>query len=350
MDGFYLIIYFSIMDIIKILISPFFIIIFSIIFFENYKLSKSKYCLSVDRFSPLFTTLNSTFYGAIGGVIATVAFIYLEVVVMPKDFMFILAIGIVMSFFNTRFMCIAYGGSMICLINLLFGFPDINTRDIMLMVSTFHIIEGLLILLNGDKGKLPAYFERDGQFVGGFNINRFWPLPFWIFMGDGLIKPIILIGIIYYGDFTLTYPRRKLLLSSFVLSAYGLILLGLIRLNISPMIPPLFAIIGHELLVYINELREKTRIPVYSNPNRGVRVIDVSKKGIAKDLGIQTGDVIVKINEVTVNNSKDIEEIECLGNHNWKIKYFNHKKGMKVGVYEGNKKPLGISVVPKGLY
>ncbi|NLL81705.1 MAG: PDZ domain-containing protein [Tissierellia bacterium] len=350
MDGLYLIIYFSIIDIVKTLTSPFFMVLFIIIFFENYKLSKSKYCLSVDKISPIFTSLNSTLYGAIGGVITTVLLIYLEVVVVPMDFFYILFISVLLSFINTRFMCIAYSGSLICIINLILGFPRINTRDIMLMVSTFHIVESLLILLNGNGGKIPAFFERKGQFIGGFNIQRFWPIPFVIFIGDGLIKPIALIAILYYGDYTFTYLRRKILISSMVLLVYGFLLLGLIKVQTLSIIPPLFGIIGHEFIVYINELREKNRIPVFTNTNRGVRVIDVSKSGIAKDIGIRTGDIIVKINEITVNNSKDIEEIEYLNNRNWKISYFSNKKGLNTKLYKGNKKSLGISVVPRGLY
>ncbi|MDD2446276.1 MAG: PDZ domain-containing protein [Tissierellia bacterium] len=350
MDGFYLIIYFSIIDIIKTLTSPFFMLIFIIIYFENYKLSKSKYCLSVDKVSPLFSSLNSTFYGAIGGVIATVGFIYLEVVVVPMDFFFILLISVLISFINTRFMCIAYSGSIICLVNHLFGIPHINTNDIMLMVSTFHIVESVLIFLNGNRGKAPAYFEKNGEFVGGFNIHRFWPLPFVIFIGDGLIKPIALMAVLHYGDFTLTYPRRKILVSSIVLLIYGFLLLIMIKIKLPSIIPPLYALVGHEFIVYINELKEKSRVPIYTNGNKGVRVIDVSKRGIAKDIGINTGDIIVSINELTVNNSKDIEEIEYLSNKYWKINYFSSRKGLNTKVYQGNKKSLGISVVPRGLY
>lgn len=123
MNGLYLIIYFTIIDIIKTLISPFFMLIFLLILYQYYKLSKSEYSISINKFSPILSALNSTFYGAIGGIISTIAFIYLEVVVIPMDFMYIIVIAIVMSFINPRFMCIAYGGSIVCLASIILGFP-----------------------------------------------------------------------------------------------------------------------------------------------------------------------------------------------------------------------------------
>lgn len=350
MYGLYLIIYFTIIDIIKTLISPFFMLIFLIIWYQYYKLSKSEYCISINKFSPLLSALNSTFYGIIGGIISTVAFIYLEVIVVPTDFMYIIVIAILLSFINTRFMCIAYGGSIICLISIIFGFPTIDTTDIMLVVATLHIVESILILFNGYRGKFPAFFEQRGEYVGGYNINRFWPLPFVIFIGDGLIRPVTLMAILSYGDFTLTFPRRKIVATSIVLFLYSSLLMVIIKLNLAPIVPPIVALIGHEFIIYINKMREKSRIPMFTNTKQGVRVIDISKRGIAKDIGISIGDIILTINEVTVNSSKDIEEIESLNNINWRINYFNMNKGLSTKLYQGNKKTLGISVVPRGLY
>jgi hypothetical protein len=350
MDGLYLIIYFAIMDIIRTLTSPFFIIIFLIILYQYYKLSKSENCISINKFSPFLSALNSAFYGAIGGVISTVAFIYLEVVVIPRDFMYIIIIAIILSFINTRFMCIAYGGSILSLLSILFGLPVGDTRDIMLIVSTLHIVESFLILLNGYKGKFAAFFEQRGQYVGGYNINRFWPLPFVIFVGDGLIRPVTLMAILSYGDFTLTFPRRKIIATSLILLLYSSILMILIKLNLPSIFSPIFALVGHEVIIHLNRLREESRLPIFTNPNKGVRVIDVSKNGIANDVGITIGDIVLSVNEASIYSYKDLEELERLSIETWRINYFSRKKGLRTEIYSGNKKSLGISVVPRELY
>jgi len=350
MYGLYLIIYFTVIDIINTLLSPFFIVVFLIILYQYYKMDRSEYGLTINKSSYLLKTINSTLFGILGGIITTIAFIYLEVAIVPKDFMYILTTAIVLSFIEPRFMCFAYGGSIICLMSIIFGFPKIDTRDIMLVVATLHIVESLLIFLNGYKGQLPAYFESKDQYVGGYNINRFWPIPFVIFVGDSLIKPMTLMAILAYGDYTLSYPRKKTIVTSLVLLIYSSVLLLLIKTQINPIVPPIYAIIGHEFIVQINKLREKKRTPIFTITSKGVRVIEVAKKSIAKEIGITAGDIVIRINEVLVKDENDIKEIESLNNPIFKIEYFNKNKGLITKKYFGDKKDLGISIVPRVMY
>ncbi len=350
MNGLYLIMYFTLIDIVNTLVSPFFIAIFLIIIYQYYNLNKSDYGLSINKKSALSKAINSSLYGIFGGFLSTIAFIYLEVVIVPKDFMYILTTAIVLSLINPRFMCFAYGGSILSLFSLVFNFPKIETKDIMLVVATLHIVESLLIFLNGYKGKIPVFYEHKGEYVGGFNINRFWPIPFVIFVGDGLIKPMTLMAILAYGDFTTSYPRRKTIITSIVLLAYSFILLSLTKANINPLIPPIFALIGHEFILSSNEIMEKKKSPVFTTTLNGVRVMEVAKNGIAKDIGIETGDVILSINEAIIKDEKDIAEIESLDNSILKIHYFNRKKGLTTKNYRGNKKTLGVSIVPRVMY
>lgn len=347
MYGLYQIMYFTIIDIINTLISPFFIAIFLVIYYQYYTLSKSNHNLSVSKSSPLLKAINSSIFGILGGFISTIAFIYLEVTIVPKDFMYILTVAIVLSLINPRLMCVAYGGSIICLISYLTGYPAINPIDIMLIVATLHIVESVLILINGFKGKSPAYFELNGDFVGGYNINRYWPIPFVIFVGDGLIKPMTLMAILVYGDYTISYPAKKTILTSFFMFIYSTIMLILIKTTNNVLIAPLYALVGHEIIVQLNIILEKKRIPVFTNSTRGVRIIEVSKKGIARELGISAGDLIISINDIVVKDTKDIVEIEGLKNKALRISYFSKKKGFVTKTYKGNKKALGISIVPR---
>ncbi len=52
--------------------------------------------------------------------------------------------------------------------------------------------------------------ERQGEVVGGFMMNRFWPLPFNIFVNNSYIYPVTIIALLGYGDYALTsYPEKK---------------------------------------------------------------------------------------------------------------------------------------------
>ena len=339
MSGLYQIMYFTLIDIKNTLLSPFFIIIFAIIYYQYYQSKTPR--------STLLKTLNSTFYGILGGFITTIAFIYLEVVVIPKDFMYILTMAIILSLIDTRFMCFAYGGSLVSLLSIIIGFPKVESKDIMLVVAVLHIVESVLVLINGSKDRQPTFFSHEDETVGGFNMNRFWPIPFVIFIGDDLIKPITLMAILNYGDFTLSYPKRKSIFTGLLMLLYSLVLLFITRTIENNLIPPLFAILGHEFIIFINKLLEKNRVPIFSPPLKGVRVLDIVKRSIGKEIGLEIGDIIVSINGVIVYDDKDLQNIELLNNDIMKIVYFNKINGITEKVYRGNKKTLGISVVPR---
>ena len=136
MYGLYQIVYFTIIDILRILRSPFFILIIIMIYFQYRKNTKN----------PILATASSILYGMMGGLITTVIFLYLQVYLIPMDFIYILIVTILLSFIDTRFICFAYGGSIVVLLNLIFGFPNIDKYDLMQLVAVLHIVEALLII------------------------------------------------------------------------------------------------------------------------------------------------------------------------------------------------------------
>lgn len=350
MYGLYQIVYFTIIDIINTLKSPFFIVIFLIIYYQYYKIGDLEKNILGRKNSPLVKTIVSTLFGIIGGIIATVSFIYLGVVVVPRDFMYILIIAILLSMINPRYMCFSYGGSIISLISIIFKYPVLEVSQIMVVVAVLHIVESILIILEGDRNRLPVYFEFDHEIVGGFNMNRFWPLPFVIFIGEGLIHPITLMAILSYGDFTVSsLPSKKTIKTGIILLLYSTILLLLIKIFPEQWIAPLFALVGHEFIILFNSYREKKKIHVFTSPLKGLRVLEATPKGLAYKIGIRPGDIIISINDIEIKDDKDIEDIESLNLKYFKIKFFNKKKGIIIKKYEGNRKTLGIVIVPRVL-
>lgn len=340
MYGLYQIVYFTIIDILGILRSPFFILVIIIIYFQ-YKEGTEK---------PILATISSIFFGMIGGLIATVIFIYLQVYLVPIDFIYIFVVTILLSLIDTRFVCFAYGGSIVVLLNLIFGFPDIDRYDLMQLVAVLHMVEALLIALNGDYQRRVTNFTLGYNNVGGYIFSRIWPLPLVLFIGDTMIKPITITALLNYGDFTVSnYPKDKTIKSGIVLFIYGLVLLVITRLNINPYLAPAVAIIGHEFIIHINKYREKARIPLFVEPAEGVRVLDVKQRSVAKKIGISKGDIILRINETPINDEKDLKDIEDINHNIYKIKYFNIKKGIVIKIYKGKRKTLGIISLPRVL-
>lgn len=335
MYGLYRIVLFTIFDILKGLASPFFIFVFSTIYFQYYKKTEA----------PLKAAVISLLYGLVGGAIVTVALIYLEIYIIPLEYIYILIISILLSMIDSRFICFSYGGSLLSLISLVFHYPKINISELMIVISLLHAIEGVLILINGSSQKMFNIFNIKGQIKDGYEFNRFWPIPFVVFIGDTMIKPFLLFAILSYGDFTIRrFPKRKTLETSLMLLLYSSILFTITIISPYKFIGPIFSLLGHELIIFINKYRERANLGPLKSIIKGVDVIDISSKGIGKELGIKAGDIIVRVNHYHVKNKKDFIELSQRNFKRVKIEYFNHKKGLVKKKYRGKKNSLGIEI------
>lgn len=348
MYGLYQIVIFTIFDILNTLKSPFFILVFGIIYFQYYQIGKVEKQYLGFKKSPLLKAITSTFFGILGGVITTVVFLYLGVVAIPMDYLYILFVVIILSFFDSRFMCFSYGGAVVSLANLIFGYPKIEISQVMSVVAVLHIVESLLILVDGWRSKMPLYFERQHITVGGFKMNRFWPVPFVIFIGDGLIHPITLMAILSYGDYSISsFPKRKAARTSVILLIYSVILLYISKTARTLFAAPIFALLGHEFIIHINKRKEAKKEPIFVPLEKGVKVLEVVPGSIGHKLGLKIGDVILRINGVEVNDARDLEDFMRLDFNKLKIEYFNMKSGLRTKAYYGKKKPLGLIIVPR---
>lgn len=349
MYGLYQILYYTIIDIYNTMKSPFFIAVIAIIYLQYYKIGKlEKEVLEKSR-SALLKTIISAVFGVFGGIIVTIIFIYLGVAVDPKEFMYILISAIILSLINPRYMCFAYAGGLLSLSSILFNYPKIDVRQIMAIVAVLHMIESILVFFDGNSSNLPTYYNK-GELIGGFNMNRFWPIPFVIFIGDDLIRPITLMAIISYGDFTVSsYPRNKTIKTSILLFIYSTILLSLAIKLESGIIPAIFAIVGHEFIVLLNQYGEKRRPPLFTTPAKGSRILGVKPRSVGKTLGLKTGDILISVNEIRIWNNRDLHDLTYLNPKEFRIKYFSHKTGIRHKVYRGKRKALGLVLLPRVL-
>ena len=256
MYGLYQIVYFTLIDIKRAVCSPFFIAINIIIFYQYYQIAMTS---NLSKYYAIKHTISTAILGIMGGFLATIIFIYLEVKIITLDFIYILIFAIILSLKDGRFMCLSYGGSILTIISMTFGFPKVNARDVMNVVGVLHLIESILILFNGRYGKISAVVPTVGNIRAGFYINRFWPIPFVIFIGDSLIKPIILMAILNYSDFTFGGPGLKTVFTSLILLIYSSVIIFLIYLEINLIIVPIYAIAFHELIIHGNKGVENIR-------------------------------------------------------------------------------------------
>ena len=133
----------------------------------------------MNRGSPLKESLISLGYGLLGGIVASIIFVSLGISLSTTGIAFVWLTALALMIFNPRFLCFAYAGGLVSLFYLIFGFPKVSVTSIMGLVAVLHLVEALLIFLNGPRNPMPLYVQNsEGKVVGGFSLQRFWPLPF----------------------------------------------------------------------------------------------------------------------------------------------------------------------------
>ena len=130
------------------------------------------------RINPLMETITSLVYGIGGGIVATVFFLLLGVSMSDAGVAYLWLAAILLMLINQRFLCFAYAGGLVGLVALFTGYPQIHIPTLMALVAVLHLVESLLIFVNGYHNASPMFFKhRSGKVVGGFALGSFGPCP-----------------------------------------------------------------------------------------------------------------------------------------------------------------------------
>ena len=349
------IVYFSIYKIIQTCKSPFYWIIIGIIFYQYSKIGKwERIVLGKYKRSLFYNVLTSIAMGFLGGIIGSIIFIYLGTIINLTDFYSILILAILLSLIHPRYMCFSYGGGIISLISLKFGYPNINVSEIMVVIGVLHLIESILIWLDGTRGRLPIFIDRQEGIVGGFTMNRFWPIPFTIFINKGHIYPVTIMAILGYGDLALAnYPEKKSKQTAGLLFLFSIILIFLAQIStkyyIYKYIVAIFAPLAHELIITLGKKIEEKGNCIFKSSDRGVKVLDTLPNSIGKEMGFNPGDTILSINGYKIYYKDDVSKILSLKPSSLRMKVFHKGKGLIIKEYKGyidNIEDLGLILVP----
>ena len=341
--------------ILSILLQPLYWMVVLIIAYQFRRLGRMKEKLFGVPSEPVWgPTLQAVLFGMVGGLMGSLVMVLLGVALTGVGIAYLWILAILLMFIRQRFLCFAYSGGIIAVVSLLVGgtnislgwfpftFPKVNVPQLMSLVGVLHLVESLLILWSGHLGAVPVYLQsRNRQVVGGFNLQRFWPIPivvfavlpsmpqlagnltpmpdWWPLLKSGLPgNPQDLIYVLFpviaglgYGDLALTGPpEAKSRFSAALLFAYSIILLSLAvaASKWSPLqvVAALFAPLGHEAIIRIGQHREFRRPSAFVPVATGVKILDVVTRSPAAEAGIRSGDIIRLVNGHSVNNRGEL--------------------------------------------
>lgn len=331
-------------------------------------------------------TLQSLFYGVVGGLFGSLLMLLFGVTLSGAGLIYLLPVAIGLMLIQPRFICFAYAGGLLAGFSLLFGFPRLEIPQLMGLVAILHLVESSLIYLSGHKGAVPVYTRnRRGQVVGAFSLQKFWPVPVLALMvraisdpgavaGAGaitmpdwwpLLSPygleaenllFVLLAIpaaLGYGELAVTCrPEERTKRSAGQLAVYSLVLLLLSLIAswwpVAIWFPVLFAPLGHELIIMAGQKMELEGEPLYVQPRRGVMVLDVLPRSPASRLGLASGDIILSVNGIAVNNRFDLNYLLDISGDQMVLEYQQHQDGQyycrTIRKHPG--RPLGLILVP----
>ena len=281
----------------------------------------------------LESALVSAGLGLFGGLLGSLLLVLLGVDLAGIAIIPLWVAAVLLMLIQPRFLCFSYAAGVISISSLVFGYPNVNIPQLMGLVAVLHLVESILIKVNGPLRPFPVYLKKQGQLRGGFNLQLFWPIPLIALLGvsagdpsTGIVTPhwwpllqnysqftgdqnyalIPLLAILGYGEMSTTQtPARASGRSSFHLFVFSLALLSLAVLAARyPFFLPLAALfspLGHELVVWLGWRIENQANPIYVPSERGVMVLDVLPGTPAHRYGVRTHDVILAVNGTEVD-------------------------------------------------
>lgn len=326
--------------------SPFFVglwvMIFLLVFWQNKR--KEKLSASFFQGRPDFSlpaTLYSSLLGLLGGIAGSILLILLGIDLGSIAISALWVTALLLMLIQPRFICFAYAAGIIAVANLLWGFPQVSIPQLIGLVAVLHMIESLLILLNGTFHPPAVYIKRHEQLCGGFNLQYFWPIPLLALINLGLpgsvaaglempawwpllqdysgfagqqtfaIVPVM--AVLGYGEICTTRtPRQASRRSALLLFLFSgiLLLLALLsaRLPAFAWLAAVFSPVGHEMVIWLG-MRAESKPPIYTKAERGLMIMEVISGSSAQRAGIKSGDIILYANGSEINSYGDLQEL-----------------------------------------
>ncbi len=364
--------------------------------------------------SPFELTISQIVIGIIAGVLGSIILSYLGVMFDEDSAIgLIFLVSLLLMFVNPKYICFSYSGAIIGFASVILNeiairnkgvivdilgqkinlsnidFLKIDIVALMTLVGVLHIIEGLLVLIDGKRGAIPVFSNKGGNIVGGFAFKRYWILPLAIMIitkgtssaGVGgssistpnwwpLIKPSIpirefnaaiismlpLFGGIGYNSVTFTKTKEeKVRLSGGMIFSFGLILSIVAQFANYNLLTKFcvltFAPLAHEGMLRLSRYIEEKGDPIYISTSDSIMVLDVAPNTPANEMGIKSGDKIIEINNRIIESEQQIINIMTGTSNFFWLKIKKPSGEIKEVNYNrmNDSKRLGIVFIPIGV-
>ncbi|MCR8645000.1 PDZ domain-containing protein [Paenibacillus sp. N1-5-1-14] len=336
--------------------------------------------------------LRSIIVGLVAGILISVVMAMLGIVITQGTVIVLWIITVLMAIVRVRFMCLAYSVGVLGILHVgLSWYPEAMQWEVIgtlfkwiheaqmpgliALVGVLHLAEGLLVSKQGAKMASPMFFEgKRGKLIGGYSLQSFWPITLFLivpmtggshvelpwqalFSGDlwgagwAILGFPIMMG---YSELTLTStPPEKVRRSGKLLMIYGVVIVmlavGAYYWSPAILIAAVLSIGLHEGIMVYSRYVEARQVPLYVHDNRGLRILAVLPGSAAEEIGLQSGEIIRKINGMQVHSRIEWHEAMRMNAAFCKLEVLNIKGEIKFAqraIYAGDHHTLGIILAP----
>ncbi|WP_442602660.1 PDZ domain-containing protein [Paenibacillus sp. KN14-4R] len=336
--------------------------------------------------------LRSVLWGLCGGLAVSVIMAFFGVVITQGTVIVLWIITILMALVRVRFMCLAYSVGVLGILHVgLSWYPDATKLQgvgvlfnwikeaqmpgLLALVGVLHLAEGWLVSRQGAQMASPMFFEgKRGKLVGGYSLQSFWPITLFLlvpatggvgttlpwqalFGGDIWSSGWMILGfpiMMGYSELSLTaLPKDKVRLSGRLLILYGLVVvllaLGVHYWSPATLLAAILCIVLHEGIMFYSRYLEARRSPLFVHDGRGLRILAVLPGSSAAEIGLESGEIIQKINGMKVKTRIEWHEAMRINAAFCKLEVLNNQGEIKFvqrAIYAGDHHTLGIILAP----
>ena len=373
------------------------VILMFVFYFKNKKIQTMQSIIIGGKGeSALELTLSQFVFGIMGGTVGSIILTELGVRFnYESGIQLLFFVSILLMFVKPKYICFSYSAGILGIINILIEtlssvLPEtineelfeINIVYLLLFVGILHIVEGILVMLDGNRGAIPVFKESENKIIGGYTFKRYWLLPiamifinmapeiynsvelyidtphWWQLINNtglaaiGIVAIMPFYAVIGYSSVTFTKTKRKkALVSGCYISFYGICVVMVAQVARLGIAGELFAVIftpvAHEFMIRIQRKAEKTNNPLFLSDD-GLIILDISRDSQMNKYGLEIGDKVLAINGDNVDSEKEIYKIlkKSLYRVNIKIKKKNGEIKEFMHIHDKTKR-LGILLVPR---
>lgn len=342
---------------------------------------------------PTTTLIEATLQGMVVGIVGSLIITTLGLpIVMSSYIILLLPISLMLAMINIRYICISYSATVLGILALSFNgqtiwgltLPnvDINIPGLMAMVGILHLMESILIYFVGAEDCMPIISKINGQIVQGHILQKYWPIPIALLMistgtsmPGGIAMPdwwplmktpqmltgtfylglMPFVGVLGYNTVTFAQePEKRAKTTGVMLFLYSTLM---ITLAIMVKHSLLLSIIGlilmaavHESILLVEQYYETHHKPIYTLPEKGIRIMNVINGGAAEQAGIKKGSIIKRVNDLEIiDTSHFLEIMEKKLTFLWiETENFEHEiKTYEIKAYPSGIESLGIKILPE---